>query len=328
MPDEVPRLPALSVIIPVKDDPPLPRAVASVLAAGRGRAGFELIVVNNGSSPEFAEVLRTLPPEVRVLDEPRPGISAARNRGIAESSGEYVLFTDADCVVAPDWIDEAYRGFAETGAEVVVGTWGAIESSPAAAWIEAALRSNRPHRAGLATRINGRNFGVRRAVFADLLFNEANFRAEDAEFTLEARARGYRVVLWPTMRLDHEHENTIVEFVAKRIVSGWDLRRLRVERPDLGSPYRSSKRALPLAGRALRAVPFRARLAGPGVAGVLRAARLCDRAGRRLPRALTVRLVRLLALLANNAGAFLYDCGYPPQRSAELLAGRLLKGGS
>ena len=315
--------PRLSVIIPVRDDPPVFRAVESLLAAVAGRDDTELIVVDNGSRPAFRASLGGLPAVVQVVDEPASGAGAARNRGVEVANGDILLFTDADCVVHPDWLEEALRGLEATDADVLVGSWGAVKSTPSAAWIEGALAPHRPRRAGRPARLNARNFAARRSVFEQVRFNVENARAEDIEFGLEAESRGLKVLHWPAMRVDHEHEATIVEFAAKRIASGWQLRRLRVERKDLGSPYRARGRALPALGKALRVLPFRRAAAASGVRALLGLCRLVDRFGLKFPQPAAIRAVGLLAPLSNAAGGYLFDAGYAAPNGANLLKGRM-----
>jgi hypothetical protein len=59
---------------------------------------LELIVVDNRPVAGAVSLAG-----VRVVHEPRPGLSAARNRGLAEASGEIVAFTDDDVEVDPVW---------------------------------------------------------------------------------------------------------------------------------------------------------------------------------------------------------------------------------
>lgn len=66
---------------------------------------FEVVVVNDGSTdgtPRIADAHASA--HVRVIHQPNGGLSAARNRGIAEAQGDIVAFTDADCVVDADWL--------------------------------------------------------------------------------------------------------------------------------------------------------------------------------------------------------------------------------
>jgi hypothetical protein len=67
---------------------------------------WELLVVNNNCTDETDEVIARfegrLP--IRRFQEPDPGLSRARNRAIAEASGELLLWTDDDVLVDEDWL--------------------------------------------------------------------------------------------------------------------------------------------------------------------------------------------------------------------------------
>lgn len=89
----------LSVIIPVYNYAHFLRAcVASV--RGQDLADVEVLIVDDGSTDDSAEVAATLP-GVRYIHQVNQGLSAARNTGIAHASGEYLLFLDADDQLAP-----------------------------------------------------------------------------------------------------------------------------------------------------------------------------------------------------------------------------------
>ncbi len=67
--------------------------------------GFEVVVIDDGSTDRTARIAdEFVGPSVRVIHQENRGLSAARNRGIEEAGGEVVAFTDADCVVDPDWL--------------------------------------------------------------------------------------------------------------------------------------------------------------------------------------------------------------------------------
>lgn len=86
---------SISVVVPAYNAGwCLARALKSVLA--QSLLANEILVVNDGSRDDTVEVAAAYP--VTVIDQSNQGLSAARNTGIAASSGSYVAFLDAD-----DW---------------------------------------------------------------------------------------------------------------------------------------------------------------------------------------------------------------------------------
>ncbi|MFN3336151.1 MAG: glycosyltransferase family 2 protein, partial [Thermomicrobium sp.] len=104
------RQPDVSIVIPARNEAAtIERALDSVLAQAWPLERLEVIVVDNGSSDrtaavvrQFAQRHRELP--VRLVYEPRLGVSRARNRGARYARGRVLLFLDADSRLAPTMI--------------------------------------------------------------------------------------------------------------------------------------------------------------------------------------------------------------------------------
>ena len=86
---------------------------------------IEIVVVNDGSKDNTLEVLRRLEKEypiIRVIDKVNEGVSIARNTGIKESKGEYLVFVDADDYLAPDYASYMLNMVEQTGCEFCLST--------------------------------------------------------------------------------------------------------------------------------------------------------------------------------------------------------------
>jgi hypothetical protein len=71
-------------------------------------SGFELIVVDDGSTDAGEQIARTFgDARIRLIQQQNAGPGAARNRGLAEAQGEYVAFLDADDEWLPDYLSRA-----------------------------------------------------------------------------------------------------------------------------------------------------------------------------------------------------------------------------
>src|SRR5262245_47409787 len=85
----------VSVLVPTYNRSKLVRrAVESALAQSYRR--LEVLVVDDGSSDDTRQVIEGMDPRVRYIRQANAGVSAARNRGIAEARGEFVAFLDSD----------------------------------------------------------------------------------------------------------------------------------------------------------------------------------------------------------------------------------------
>jgi glycosyltransferase involved in cell wall biosynthesis len=93
----------ISVIIPCYNaEPFVGEAIESVLA--QTHDSIELIVVDDGSTDRSLEVIRSFGDDVQVIAQENHGACYARNRGGEAAEGAYLMFMDADDVIAPETI--------------------------------------------------------------------------------------------------------------------------------------------------------------------------------------------------------------------------------
>ena len=119
-PGESSMTPLVSVVIPVLNDERVFAAAESVHACGVESDSLQLVVVDNGSTAAFSNRLsEALKHRAMVISVPEPGVYVARNAAIDAANGEFVFFTDADCVVRDGWIAAGVALFRE-GADLVV----------------------------------------------------------------------------------------------------------------------------------------------------------------------------------------------------------------
>jgi glycosyltransferase involved in cell wall biosynthesis len=94
------KQPLVSVIIPTYNRGwILTEAIDSVL--GQDFQNYELIVVDDGSTDDTREILDTYRGDIIVLWQTNKGVSAARNRGIAQAGGQLLAFLDSDDLWLP-----------------------------------------------------------------------------------------------------------------------------------------------------------------------------------------------------------------------------------
>jgi glycosyltransferase involved in cell wall biosynthesis len=103
--------PLVTVVIPCYNQGRfLGEAIESVLS--QSYSDFEIIVVDDGSTDDTAQVAsryEEVHEEVRLIRQENRGLAGARNRGLAEARGEYVVFLDSDDRLLPNALEVGVR---------------------------------------------------------------------------------------------------------------------------------------------------------------------------------------------------------------------------
>lgn len=96
----------LSIIVPIYNaDKWLKRCVESLLNQGIDTSEYEILLIDDGSkdgSLAIAKDLAAVNSNIRVFTQPNAGPGAARNRGIDNAKGQYLMFVDADDYLKPN----------------------------------------------------------------------------------------------------------------------------------------------------------------------------------------------------------------------------------
>ena len=177
---------------------------------------FDVLVVDNASRDATPDVVRARADglSLRYLFGPRPGLSTARNRGIAAASGALVAFTDDDCNVDRDWMQAIVDAFASRPKLAILGGMvvPASEGDRAVSLrMQAEARTIESADAILAT-MSGCNMAFRRGVFERVgLFDPAFGKgrrigsAEDLDLMYRALRRECSILYLPHVVVRHAH---------------------------------------------------------------------------------------------------------------------------
>ena len=198
-------------------------------------ATVDVVLVDNGSTDGTREIASRTP-GVRVLDQPIRGSYAARNLGICNSFGEFVLFLDPDCVPRPGWMSAALDKFCDPSIKIVMGkrVYGDSPSLQLLSEYEGEKIQWILER-GAARNVYGytNNMAVRRSIFEQFgLFTEW-MRGGDTLFVQRiVSALGTSAVKYsPEMVVDHKELICVGDFYYKQSIYGESNARVSGDSP-------------------------------------------------------------------------------------------------
>ena len=114
----------VSVVIPTYNDEATIGGTLESVFAQRFDGGFEVIVVNDGSTDGTRAVLEKFGERIRVIDQENAGVAAARNAGIRAAAGEYIALLDGDDTLTEEMLEKTVPLLDKNPACVAVFTNG------------------------------------------------------------------------------------------------------------------------------------------------------------------------------------------------------------
>jgi glycosyltransferase involved in cell wall biosynthesis len=215
----------ISVIVPARNAAgPLDECLSALSRQTLPRDCFEIIVVDDGSSDGTLEVAQRW--GVRIISQPKSGPAAARNFGVSQARGDLVLFTDADCAPAGDWIERLSQALIDPE---VVGAKGAYRTRQREiiarfVQLEYEEKYDKMRHDRYIDFVDTYSAAYRRAVFEtyggfDPAFPRAS--GEDVEFSYRLSGHGCKMVFVPQAIVYHRHVDTVVGYLRRKFYVGY-----------------------------------------------------------------------------------------------------------
>jgi lipopolysaccharide/colanic/teichoic acid biosynthesis glycosyltransferase/glycosyltransferase involved in cell wall biosynthesis len=215
----------ISVVVPAYNAAgTLDTCLRALIQQSLPRSQYEVIVVDDGSTDETALMAETF--GAQVICQHNQGPAVARNRGVEAAQGDLILFTDADCEPAPDWIEQMTAPLADPDVVGAKGTYRTCQREPMARFVQIEYEDkyDRLARQSRIDFVDTYSAAYRRTVFLenggfDPVFSTAS--VEDQELSFRLSQKGYRLVFAPAAIVYHQHDRTIGEYVRRKFGIGY-----------------------------------------------------------------------------------------------------------
>lgn len=208
-----------SVIIPVYNSGKTIGACLESVLGQKVAGGFEVIVVDDGSTDNTAAIVKKF--RVKYIRQDNAGPATARNLGVKSAKGKYVAFIDSDCVASEGWLAELLKPFAESGVAGVQGAYKTRQRELIARFcqIEIEDRYNRMRRMERIDWIGSYSAAYDREIFLKESGYDEDFptaSGEDPELSFKLEKKGYRLVFNPNAIVFHRHQSALFPYLKSK----------------------------------------------------------------------------------------------------------------
>ncbi|MBI5878432.1 MAG: glycosyltransferase [Chloroflexi bacterium] len=212
----------ISVIIPAHNaEATIADCLRCLQSQTRG-APDELLVVDDDSSDQTAARAEAL--GARVIRLPRVGPAAARNAGMAAARGDFILFTDADCSPAPDWIAQLLTPLHSSATAGVKGAYATRQRQwvPRMVQLEFEERYDRLQAAPHIDFFDTHSLALRKSAQQTLgAFDTALANNEDVDMAYRFVAGGFHIAFNRRAVVYHRHPADWLTYIRVKFWRGY-----------------------------------------------------------------------------------------------------------
>ena len=185
---------------------------------------YEIIVADDGSTDETGQVAAAA--GVQLVRQAHNGPATARNLGVSRARGRIIMFTDADCVPAPNWVEEMRRSVSADGVKAAKGAYRTRQREVVArlAQIEFEERYLLLEKHPYIDFFDTHAVALDKAAFDasggfDPLFPFPN--NEDVDLAYRFSQRGHRVVFTRAAVVFHRHVDSWRKYATQKVWRGY-----------------------------------------------------------------------------------------------------------
>ncbi|MBD3387516.1 MAG: glycosyltransferase [Candidatus Altiarchaeales archaeon] len=221
--------PAVSVVIPCYNaEDTIDDCITSLLNLEYPKEKSEFIFVDDGSTDSTREKIRGYE-TVNLVEQQHKGPAAARNRGVKNSKGEVIVFTDADCEVPADWLDKIVRALEESNA---VG--GSLRPASSGTYAERFEQHRRDRLYGMERKhvdaLPSCNLAFKKNLLDEARGFDEDFKkasAEDYDLCRRITEKGHDILFEPDIYVVHHHSQTLKGILKRAYTHGMEMTKYR-----------------------------------------------------------------------------------------------------
>jgi cellulose synthase/poly-beta-1,6-N-acetylglucosamine synthase-like glycosyltransferase len=228
----------ISIIIPAFNASKTINACIESLLSQKASEKFEVIIVDDGSMDNTAEVVKKFK-KVKLVQQENKGPASARNNGARHAKGNIIVFIDSDCVAGKNWLEEMILPFNNLEVVGVQGTYKSMQKELMARFEQLRImqRHEKMRKQQFIDFIGSFSAAFRKTAFFPVKGFDENYpmaSGEDTDLSFKLSAKGRKLVFASKAVVWHQHP-----------VSFWKYLRVKFYRAFWRIPlYKSHKNKL------------------------------------------------------------------------------------
>lgn len=204
----------ISIVVPVYNaEKTLIKCIESILRLDCN--DYEIIFVDDGSTDNSKNIINSFAErheEIRLFEQENNGPASARNRGIKNSSGDIIFFTDSDVVVPVDWIKGMVHYFGDKKLGAVGGGITPYSMNTLSEKFEQHRRERLyGNEKKFVDALPACNLAVKKTILDEIDYFDESFKfasSEDYDLCYRLIDKGYKILYDPAISVIHFHSQT------------------------------------------------------------------------------------------------------------------------